>query len=175
MRNEGCDRGDVSRDGAELLYRAMNRRLASVLNWLDALRTRVEFARFECLVRTNTSGDTDIELRNLKVWLYFDERRYWIAQGLDVGYAAAAKDAEVVKQKFMRGLAVTLLLNLEKHGTVVNVLRPAPPEVWIAWRRAVRSSDPLPPKRVVSGHEEVVPGLRAPVPKLELSFYGCPA
>lgn len=175
MGNEGCERDDVLRRGAGVIYRAMNRKLAALLNWLDALRTPMEFARFEWVVQKDSAGYTNIELRNLKVWVYFDERRYWIAQGLDVGYVAAAKDAETVKQKFTRGLATTLLLNLEKHGTIEHVLRPAPPEIWMEWRRAVRAPDPPLPKRVISAHEDVVPGLRAPVPKLELSFYGCQA
>lgn len=176
MRNEGRNAvlGDVSGGLVELLYRAMNRTLAAVLNWLDALRTRAEFARFEWSIQRDSSGYTHIELRNLKVWVYFDQRRYWIAQGLDVGYVAAAKDVEAVKQKFVRGLATTLLLNLEKHDTIAHVVRPAPPEVWMEWRRAVRAPDPPVPKRVVSGNQDIVPGLRAPVPRLELSFYGCP-
>lgn len=175
MRNERCDRGDVSVRMAGILYGAMNRKLASLLNWLDALRTPVEFAKFEWLVQKDSAGYTSVELRNLKVWVYFDERRYWIAQGLDIGYVAAAKDVEAAKQKFMRGLATTVLLNLEKHGTIENIVRPAPPEVWMAWRRAVRAPDPPLPKRVVSESQDIVPGLRAPVPRLELSFYGCQA
>ena len=174
MRNE-YDLGHVSHGAPELLYRSMNRKLMALLNWLDALRTPSEFAKFEWFVQKDSTGYTHIELRHLKVWVYFDERRYWIAQGLDVGYVAAAKDPDAVKQKFMRGLATTLLLNLEKHGSIEPVLRPAPPEVWIDWRRAVRAVDPPLPRRVVSETDEIVPGLRAPVPRLELSFYGCPA
>jgi hypothetical protein len=153
----------------------MNRKLAHVLNWLDALRTRTDFAKFECSVETDSAGYTNIDLRHLKVWVYFDERRYWIAQGLDVGYVAAAKDIEAVKQKFMRGLATTLLLNLQKHGSVESVIRPAPPEVWIEWRRVFRAVNSPGPKRVTSDAQDIVPGLRAPVPRLDLSFYGCPA
>ncbi len=171
MRNEG----NALRSVAELIYRPMNRKLAALLNWLDALRTPMEFERFEWFVQKDSAGYTQIELRNLKVWVYFDQRRYWIAQGLDVGYVAAAKDVEAAKQKFVRGLATTLLLNLEKHGTIEHVVRAAPPEIWMDWRRALRAANPPVLKRVVSEHQDIVPGLRAPVPKLELSFYGCPA
>ena len=174
MRNENS-LSDVSRASVELIYRSMNRKLATLLNWLDALRTPSRFARFEWSVQKDAAGYTHIELRHLKVWVYFDQRRYWIAQGLDVGYVAAAKDVDAAKQKFMRGLATTLLLNLEKHGSIEPVLRPAPPEVWMDWRRAVRAARPLLAKHVVSESQDVVPGLRAPVPRLELSFYGCPA
>lgn len=168
--------GDALRSVAELIYGPMNRKLAVLLNWLDALRTPMEFERFDWSVQKDSAGYTHIELRNLKVWVYFDQRRYWIAQGLDVGYVAAAKDPEAAKQKFVRGLATTLLLNLEKHGTLEHVVRAAPPEVWMDWRRALRAAvNPPLPKRVVSEHQDIVPGLRAPVPKLELSFYGCPA
>src|SRR3954462_12861047 len=124
MRNESCGSGDLGRISA-LIYRSMNRRLATVLNWLDALRTPIQFARFEYFVQKDAAGYANIELRHLKVWVYFDQRR-WIAQGLDVGYVASATDVETVKQKFMRGLATTLLLNVEKHGTLEYVVRPAP-------------------------------------------------
>jgi hypothetical protein len=153
----------------------MNRRLATVLNWLDALRSRNEFAKFECAVSTDLSGQKIVELRNLKVWVYHDQRRYWIAQGLDVGYVASAKDIETLQTRFMRGLATTVLVNLEKSGSVDAVLKPAPPEVWLEWRRAVRASHPPVPKRVVSEPRDVVPGLQAPAPKIDLSLYGCPA
>lgn len=166
MRNE---------DDVLVIYRSMNRKLAVLLNWLDALRTPLEFERFEWSAQKDAAGYTHIELRNLKVWVYFDQRRYWIAQGLDVGYVAAAADVEAAKQKFVRGLATTVLLNLEKHGTLEHFVRAAPPEVWMNWRRALRAANPPLPTRMVSEHPDIVPGLRAPVPKLELSFYGCPA
>lgn len=173
MRNE-YELDDLTNGVLELIYRLMNRKLAALLNWLDALRNPVEFAKFESFVRRDSAGYTHIELRDLKVWVYFDQRRYWIAQGLDVGYVAAARDVDAVRQKFMRGLATTLLLNLEKHGSIEPVLRPAPPEVWMDWRRAVRAATSQSPRRVVSESQDIVPGLRAPVPRLELSFYGCP-
>ena len=47
MRNDG----DALRSVAELTYRPMNRRLAALLNWLDALRTPLEFERFETTAR----------------------------------------------------------------------------------------------------------------------------
>ena len=174
MRNE-YDLSDVSHGAVELIYRSMNRKLAVLLNWLDALRTPSDFAKFEWFVQKDSAGYTQIELRHLKVWVYFDQRRYWIAQGLDVGYVAAARDVAAVKQKFMRGLATTLLLNLEKHGSIEPVLRQASPEIWMDWRRAVRAANPPLPMPVISESQDIVPGLRAPVPRLELSFYGCPA
>lgn len=152
----------------------MNRTLATILNWLDALRTRNEFARFECSVTHGPAGVPTIDIRNLKVWVYHDQRRYWIAQGLDVGYVASAQDIETLKMRFMRGLATTLLVNLDRTGSVDAVLKPAPPEVWLAWRRAVRAPNPPEPKRVVSESTDV-PGLQAPAPRMDLAFYGCPA
>lgn len=69
---------------------------------------------------------------------------------------------------------MTMIVNLERHGSIDAIAKPAPPEVWLAWRRCVRAMNPPPPKQVVSAPPDVVPGLQAPAPKLALSFY-CPA
>lgn len=153
----------------------VNRRLASVLNWLDALRTPVRGSRFSCSITRGADQDWSLEINNLKVWVYFDQRQYWIAQGLDIGYVASAKSLEEAETKFIRGLATTLIINLEKTGSIERVARPAPPEVWLAWRRSLRSAtSSMTPKHVVSEDADLVPGLHAPVPKLGLEFYGCP-
>lgn len=153
----------------------MNRTLATVLNWLDSLRTRNEFARFEYFVTRDADGAPTVEIRNLKVWVYHDQKRYWIAQGLDIGYVASAQDIDTLQARFMRGLATTLLLNLAKSGSIDAVAKAAPPEVWLEWRRAFRAANPREPKRVTSDAGESFPGLKAPAPKIDLSFYGCPA
>lgn len=155
----------------------MNRYLATLLNWLDAtFRTRsLDYQPFSCSVTQLPDGKYSVVMSNLKVWVYYDQRRYWIAQGLDVGYVAAAPSVEEARQKFMRGLATTVLVNMEKKGSLDSVVKPAPPEVWLQWRRAVRAANPPSPERIVSEDRETVPGLQAPAPKLELAFYGGPA
>jgi hypothetical protein len=153
----------------------MNRTFATLLNWLDERRTKVDCAKFDYSVVPAVNGGWNVEIRHLKVWLYLDAHRYWIAQGLDIGYAAAAATPEGAQQKFSRGLASTLVLNMEKYGTIEPIVRPAPPEVWLAWRRALRARHSNVPKWVVSEEDCLVPGLIAPKPKMEIAFYGCPA
>lgn len=153
----------------------MNRTLATVLNFLDALRTRLEYEKFRYSAIRDASGNVNVEIKNLKVWVYFDQHRYFIAQGLDIGYVASARSLDEVTEKFIRGLATTLVINVQKTGTIDGVVVPAPPDIWLKWRRAVRSTRPHEPKHIVSEPPDVVPGLQAPTPKLELSFYGCPA
>jgi hypothetical protein len=153
----------------------MNRTIATLLNWLDERRTKVEYPKFDYRVTPADDGRWDIEIRHLKVWLYSDERSTWIAQGLDIGYAASAANPEDAQKKFSRGLASTMVVNLEKFGTIAAIVRPAPPEVWLAWRRTLRRTHPATPTRVVTEEDNVVPGLSAPTPRLEISYYGHPA
>jgi hypothetical protein len=153
----------------------MNRTLATLLNWLDERRAKLDYPEFDCRVARAAHGSWDLEVRHLKVWLYRDARCAWIAQGLDIGYAASAPTLEEAQQKFSRGLASTLVVNMEKFGTIDAVVRPAPPEVWLAWRRSLRAAQPAIPKHVVTEEDDVVPGLIAPKPRMEIAYYGCPA
>ncbi len=153
----------------------MNRTFATLLNWLDERRTKVDYPKFDYRVAPASDGSWDVEIRHLKVWLYLDEHRYWIAQGLDIGYAASAPTFEDAQKKFSRGLASTLVVNMEKFGTIDPIVRPAPPEVWLAWRRSIRAAQSPLPQRVVTEEDDVVPGLIAPKPRMEISYYGCPA
>lgn len=153
----------------------MNRKLAILLNWLDERRSRIDYPKFECRVRPVGNGRYGVDIRHLKVWLYRDRRQHWIAQGLDIGYAASAIDPEEARTRFARGLATSMVVNLEKFGNVDSVLRPAPPEVWLKWRKAVRGPNRSSPRRVVSEPDEVVSGMIAPTPKLEMAFYGSQA
>jgi hypothetical protein len=58
----------------------------------------------------------------------------------DISYAASAMTFEDAQKKFSRGLSSTLVVNMEKFGTIDPIVRPAPPEVWLAWRRSLRAS-----------------------------------
>jgi hypothetical protein len=65
----------------------------------------------------------------LRVVLFTDGDQ-WIAQGLEIDYAAQADSVDAAKAAFESGLAATLQENLRVFGKIVMVLRPAPPEVW---------------------------------------------
>lgn len=53
----------------------------------------------------------------------------WIAQGLEIDYAAAGPSVAKVKHNFERGLALTVYEHIKRYGNV-GKFAPAPPEVW---------------------------------------------
>jgi hypothetical protein len=56
----------------------------------------------------------------------------WVAQGLEIDYAAEGASIEDVKSHFERGLLLTLRENIRVFGNIKNVLRVVPPDVWNA-------------------------------------------
>lgn len=60
----------------------------------------------------------------------------WLAQGLDVDYAIDGDSLPDVKKRFEDGLAATIEAHLRVHGTIEQLLRIAPPEVWAQWNDA---------------------------------------
>lgn len=64
--------------------------------------------------------------------MLFQDADQWVAQGLEIDYAAQADSVNSVKAAFERGLAMTLHENLRVFGKIDSVLRPAPEETWKA-------------------------------------------
>ncbi len=56
---------------------------------------------------------------------------FWYAQGLEIDYAAQGNSLEEVKERFSRGLTLTINEHLTIHGTIKHMLVPAPPDVWV--------------------------------------------
>ena len=60
----------------------------------------------------------------------FKEDGMWIAQGLDVDYAAYAPTKQQAKKNFAIGLEGTVDLHIKIHENIENLLKRAPTEVW---------------------------------------------
>ncbi len=53
----------------------------------------------------------------------------WFAQGVEIDYFACGSSFEDVQRRFEAGLAATIDVHLNKHGSIENILKWAPPEV----------------------------------------------
>ena len=54
----------------------------------------------------------------------------WVAQGLEIDYAAEGNTIDDAKAQFGRGLMLTLRENIRIFGGIEHVLRPVPPDIW---------------------------------------------
>ena len=79
------------------------------------------------LLFMSNSEDFQIEGLRVVVWQNDDG---WMAQGLEIDYAAGGVSIEDVMERFSTGLALTLRENQKAFGTVDRVLKPAPAELW---------------------------------------------
>ena len=70
-----------------------------------------------------------IHIEGLRV-LVREDADGWIAQGLEIDYAASGISAEDVVERFAKGLAHTLHCHLKTFGTFERVLKSAPEKYW---------------------------------------------
>lgn len=76
------------------------------------------------------NGDQHIVgIKALKV-LLSNDCGMWFAQGLEIDYASAGNTIEEAKDKFESGLKKTIAEHLILHGSIENLLKIAPQEVW---------------------------------------------
>ena len=66
---------------------------------------------------------------NLRVLITPDDGM-WFAQSLEIDYAAAGTSVEDVKERFQKGLALTIGEHLKMYGELDKFFVPSPPEVW---------------------------------------------
>jgi hypothetical protein len=66
---------------------------------------------------------------NIRVIL-FKEPGAWIAQGLEIDYAASGSSKAEAKKNFEIGLEGTIDLHIKVHNTIKNLLKTAPPDIW---------------------------------------------
>lgn len=93
----------------------------------------------EAIHATHRDGKTHaVAIKNLRV-LIKQDGDFWVAQGLELDYSAYGKDIEQAKERFENGLRSTLHHNIEAFGTIENVLRVAPDEVWRDFWRSTGS------------------------------------
>jgi hypothetical protein len=79
-----------------------------------------------------TSDGVDIVMIDkLRVALTRDGNA-WVAQGLEIDYAAEGTSVEDAKEQFQTGLMLTLRENIRVFGHIKGVLRVVPQDVWYA-------------------------------------------
>jgi len=70
-----------------------------------------------------------VGIGNLQVVISRDGKG-WLAQGLEIDYAAGGPTLAKVKKNFEKGLKGTINLHLKMYETIDTLLKPAPPSVW---------------------------------------------
>jgi hypothetical protein len=70
-----------------------------------------------------------VGIGNLRVVIVKDDK-HWFAQGLEIDFAEQGESVPDVKKNFEDGLRTTIDQHLKINGTIKNLLKPAPPEVW---------------------------------------------
>lgn len=99
-------------------------------------RTKAKPRRAATALHAQTENGTDVVMIDkLRVALMQDGST-WVAQGLEIDYAAEGSSLDEAKTAFARGLMLTLRENVRVFGNIRNVLRVAPPEVWNAYMAA---------------------------------------
>ena len=54
----------------------------------------------------------------------------WVAQGIELDYAACGSSKDDVKDRFERGLRATIHVHLNRFGDIERLLTPTPTETW---------------------------------------------
>lgn len=103
--------------------------------------------------RTDSRG---IHIEGLRVIVWENEDG-WMAQGLEIDYAAAGNSLEDVMESFAKGLAFTLHENQKAFGSVERVLKPAPQEAWKPFLsgQAIPPSQPYFREKLLKALEEL--------------------
>lgn len=77
----------------------------------------------------------EVELLDLQVILA-PEAGMWVAQAIEIDYAATGSTLEDVKERFEDGLAGTVHEHLQAYGNLDSLLKPAPAKDWQdLWRQ----------------------------------------
>lgn len=70
-----------------------------------------------------------VGILNLQVVLA-REGNGWVAQGIEIDYAACGASKDDVKERFESGLCATIQAHLDRFGDVDQLLTPTPVETW---------------------------------------------
>jgi hypothetical protein len=80
--------------------------------------------------------------------LLYQQAGMWIAQSVDVDYAAAGNTSEEAKASFTQGLTATIHAHLQEHGSLAHFLdRQAPAEVMQQYLRVAAARSEVPVER----------------------------
>ncbi len=75
------------------------------------------------------NGTSFVGIGNLRVVIMQDDGS-WFAQGLEIDYVAQGKTIKEVKKHFENGLEATVDEHLRIFGSIENLLKVAPQEIW---------------------------------------------
>lgn len=80
-----------------------------------------------------TGGATTavVGILNLQVILAQESVNSWVAQAIEIDYAAGGESFDDVKAKFESGLCATVDEHLKLFGNLKKLLQPAPSELWL--------------------------------------------
>jgi len=78
---------------------------------------------------SNPDGEHLVAFGTLRV-LMFEQDGEWLAQGIEIDYAASGSSLDDAQWYFERGLAETVHLHLRRFQTIDRLLRFAPEAVW---------------------------------------------
>lgn len=81
------------------------------------------------IAHIDTKDGEVVALGNLRVLITKTDGA-WIAQGLEIDYAAYGDTIPEAKERFEDGLAQTIEAHLRVHRNLEHLLEIAPPEVW---------------------------------------------
>lgn len=82
------------------------------------------------LAHIDTRNASVVAIGNLRV-LITKEDDFWVAQGLEIDYAAYGSTIPEVKDRFESGLAETISAHLRVHRNLEHLISSvSPPEVW---------------------------------------------
>jgi hypothetical protein len=98
----------------------------------SATVTHMTMSDEDCGLRFDAVG-----IRNLRVLLTEEEPGIWVAQGLEIDYAAQGRSAAEVKQRFQDGLRATITEQLKHHRSIKPLLVPASDEVFLEFQAAI--------------------------------------
>jgi 3-mercaptopyruvate sulfurtransferase SseA len=79
-----------------------------------------------------------VGIRNLCVLVTEEDPGVWVAQGLQIDYAAQGRSAAEVKQRFHDGLRATISDQMEQYHSITQLLVPAREEVFAEFRDAIK-------------------------------------
>lgn len=75
-----------------------------------------------------SDGDQAVGIGNLHV-LIVQDGKFWVAQGIEIDYAAQGASIAEAKANFEEGLTLTIEQNLQVYQTIAKILTPAPTHI----------------------------------------------
>ncbi|HEV7242727.1 MAG TPA: hypothetical protein VGQ36_26095 [Thermoanaerobaculia bacterium] len=78
-----------------------------------------------------------VRIRNLRVLITEESPNVWVAEGLEIDYAAQGRSVAEVKQRFQDGLRATINEHLRQYRSIENLLVRARDDVFMEFQDAI--------------------------------------